>query len=60
MLSLGHCRQILASEKQESIATVSMKKKPPFHFILIPLVVFLFSQSLILGLQALAVNCCVV
>ena len=31
MLSLGYCRRILASEKQESIATVSMKEK---HFIL--------------------------
>ena len=27
MLSLGHCRRNVASEKQESIATVSMKKK---------------------------------
>ena len=34
MLSLGHCGQILANEKQESIATVSMKKNPKtFHFI---------------------------
>ena len=31
MWSLGHCRQILANEKQESIATISMKKK---HLIL--------------------------
>ena len=27
MLGLGHCRRILANEKQECIATVSMKKK---------------------------------
>ena len=26
MLSLGHCRRILANEKQDSIATISMKK----------------------------------
>ena len=31
MLSLGHCRRILANEKQESIATVSMRNT--FHFI---------------------------
>ena len=32
ILSLGHCRQILANEKRGSVATVSMKKKP-FHFV---------------------------
>ena len=66
MLSLGHCCQILANEKQESIATISMKKKKKKKICselivpvrsLIPLQSFSFSQSLVLGWSALAVSC---
>ena len=53
MLSLGHSHRILASEKQESIATVSMKKKT-FHFICSSS--FSFSQSVTLGLPSIRVN----
>ena len=66
MLRLGHCRQILANKKQERIATVSMKKNL-FYFVcssltqsigssrsLISFLASSFSQSLVLGLQALA------
>ena len=48
-LSLEHCRWILANEKQESIATVSLKKKT-FHFSRSSS--FSFSQSVTLGLPS--------
>ena len=56
MLSLGHCHQILANNKQESIATVSMKKKrkKTFHFVRSSS--FSFSQSVTLGLPIIYVN----
>ena len=46
MLSRGHCRHILANEKQESIATVSMgKKNISFCSYLIVLDVFALNYS---------------
>ena len=55
MLSLGQCHWILANEKQESIATIFMKKTNN-HFICSSSFSFSFSQSVTLGLPSIHVN----
>ena len=55
MLSLGHCRQVLANEEQESMATVSMKRN---HFIsLVAHRSRSVSQSLLAYLQYVSTEC---
>ena len=52
MLSLRHCLRILASLKQESIATISMKKNKTFHFVRSSS----FSHSVLIGLSSIHVH----